>query len=193
MDKAPDNKGLAGRHDIHFPFESEVGRRLTIADICHYAPGMLNKIGKEGKTSWDSFAYALMMGHNVYCHIAAVQRANQLMDIELLNKPRMNWRTYRAKVKDTDYSDEISDWVPRNILYFDSFAEELFACKDKETAFEMIETATTLGFLNGVEGARLRGGVKSIANTLFYEEGEEDKAAYEDEREDEELDKLVAE
>jgi hypothetical protein len=192
MDKAPDNKGLAGRHDIPFPFESDFGRRLTIADICHYAPGMLNKIGKEGKTSWDSFAYALMMGHNVECHIKAVQRANQLMDIELINKPRMNWRTYRAKVKDTDYSDEISDWVPRNILYFDSFVEELFACTDKDAAFEMIETATTLGFLNGVEGARLRGGVKSIANKLFYEEGEEDKASYEDEREDEELDKLVA-
>jgi len=193
MDKAPDNKNLAGRHDIPFPFESEVGRRLTIADICHYAPGMLNKIGKEGKTSWDSFAYSLMMSHNVYCHITAVQRANHLMDIELLNKPRMNWRTYRAKVKDNDFSDEISDWVPRNILYFDSFIEDLFACTDKDTAFEMIETATTLGFLNGVEGARLRGGVKSIANTLFYEEGEEDKSAYEDEREDEELDKLIAE
>ncbi len=193
MDKAPDTKSLAGRHDIPFPFESDFGRRLTIADICHYAPGMLNKIGKEGKTSWDSFAYALMMGHNVECHIKAVQRANQLMDIELQNKPRMNWRTYRAKMKDNDYSDEISDWVPRNILYFDSFVEELFACKDKETAFEMIDTANTLGFLNGVEGARLRGGVKSIADTLFYEEGEEDKSAYIDEREDDELDKLVAE
>jgi hypothetical protein len=193
MDKAPDNKSLSGRHDIPFPFESEVGRRLTIADICHYAPGMLNKIGKEGKTSWDSFAYALMMSHNVYCHIVAVQRANHLMDIELKNKPRMPWRTYRAKVKDNDYSDEISDWVPRNILYFDSFVEELFACKDKTAAFEMIETATTLGFLNGVEGARLRGGVKSTFNQHFYEEGEEEKSAYSDEREDEELDKLKVE
>ena len=192
MDKAPDTKALSGS-DTPFPFESEIGRRLKIGDICWYAPGMLNKIGKEGKTSWDSFAYALMMGHNVYCHIAAVQRANQLMDIELHNKPRMNWRTYRAKVKDNDYSDEISDWVPRNILYFDSFVEELFACKDKQTAFEMIETATTLGFLNGVEGARLRGGVKSTFNQHFYEEGEEEKSAYADEREDEELDKLKAE
>jgi hypothetical protein len=115
------------------------------------------------------------------------------MDIELFNKPRMPWRTYKSKVKGTDFSDEISDWVPRNILYFDSFVSELFECKTKDEAFEMIETATTLGFLNGVEGARLRGGVKSIANTLFYEEGDEDKSAYTDEREDEELDRLVAE
>jgi hypothetical protein len=193
MDKAPDNKNIARRHDIPFPFESEVGRRLSIADICHYAPGMLNKIGKQGKTSWDSFAYALMMSHNVYCHITAVQRANHLMDVELLNKPRMPWRTYRAKIKDNDYSDEISDWVPRNILYFDTFVTELFECKTKEEAFEMIEIATTLGFLNGVEGARLRGGDKSIGNRFFYVEGDENKAAYEDEREDEELDKLKVE
>jgi hypothetical protein len=102
----------------------------------------------------------------------------------------MPWRTYKAKMKDNDFSDEISDWVPRNILYFDSFVEELFACKDKDTAFEMIETATTLGFLNGVEGARLRGGVTSIADNLFFEEGEENKSAYQDERNDGELDKL---
>jgi hypothetical protein len=191
MDKAPDTKALSGS-DCPFPFESEVGRRLTMGDVCYYAPGMLNKIGKEGKTSWDSFAYALMMSHNVYCHITAVQRANQLMDIELKNKPRMSWRTYRAKVKENDFSDEISDWVPRNILYFDTFVEELFACTDKATSFEMIETATTLGFLNGVEGSRLRGGVKSIANTLFYEEGEEDKGVYIDERNDDALDNLQA-
>jgi hypothetical protein len=192
MDKAPDTKALSGS-DCPFPFESEIGRRLKMGDVCYYAPGMLNKIGKEGKTSWDSFAYALMMSHNVYCHITAVQRANHLMDIELKNKPRMSWRTYRAKVKENDFSDEISDWVPRNILYFDTFVEELFACNNKDTAFEMIETATTLGFLNGVEGARLRGGVKSIANTLFFEEGEEDKGVYADERNDDALDSLQVE
>ena len=125
MDKAPDNKALAGS-DIPFPFESEIGRRLTMADICHYAPGMLNKIGKEGKTSWDSFAYALMMGHNVYCHIVAVQRAQQLMDIEIeKTRNKINWRAWK-KVKSGDMSDEYSDWVPRNILYFDRLVEDLF-------------------------------------------------------------------
>jgi hypothetical protein len=191
MDKAPDTKELSQRFEVPFPFESEIGRRLSIGDVCWYKPGMLNKIGKEGKTSWDSFSYSLMMAHNVYCHIVAVQRANNLMDIELKNKSRMPWRSYRAKVKDNDFSDEISDWVPRNILYFDTFVEELFQCKTKDEAFRLIEDATTLGFLNGVEGARLRGGKKSIVDSLFYEEGDEDKAPYEDEREDIELDKLT--
>jgi hypothetical protein len=164
-DKAPDNKALAGS-DIPFPFESEIGRRLTMADICHYAPGMLNKIGKEGKTSWDSFAYALMMGHNVYCHIVAVQRAQQLMDIEIAkNKSKINWGAWK-KVKSADMSDEYSDWVPRNILYFDRFIEDLFNTKTKAEAFEMIERAGP--FLRSLEGARLQGGpAQNTFNSLF--------------------------
>jgi len=151
---------------------------------------MLNKIGKEGKTSWDSFAYALMMGHNVECHIRAVQRANNLADIETARiKP--NWRQWR-KVKDADKSDERSEWVPRNILYFNNFVEELFDLKTKEEAFQLIADAETLGFLQNLEGARLRGGVTNIAHTLFYEESE-DETSWEDDREDETLDNLKVE
>ena len=188
MDKAPDNKMLAKRHDIPFPFESEIGRRLSIADICHYAPGMLNKIGKEGKTSWDSFGYALMMAHNVYCHIVAVQRANTLADIESTSyKP--DWRHWR-KVKEADKSDEFSEWVPRNILYFNTFIEELFACGTKEEAFAMIKEADS--FLKDLEGARLRGGVTNISNSLFVEvdDNGNEQEPWEDDREDGELEKL---
>jgi hypothetical protein len=66
---------------IHPDFEdSPISRNLLIRDICYYKPGDLNKIGKEGRTSWDSFSYALLMGHNVWTHIEAVQRANRLYD-----------------------------------------------------------------------------------------------------------------
>jgi len=155
MDKAPDNKALA-KSNIPFPFESEVGRRLVMGDIAHYAPGMLNKIGKEGKTSWDSFAYALMMGHNVECHIVAVQRAQQLMDIEIAKtRSKINWKHWK-KVKSSDMSDEYSDWVPRNILYFNSFVEDLFNTKTKKEAFAMIDQG--IPFLKALEGSRLQGG-----------------------------------
>ncbi len=151
MDKAPDTKALSGS-DTPFPFESEIGRRLNIGDVCWYAPGMLNKVGKEGKTSWDSFAYALMMGHNVYCHISAVQRANQLVDIECA-KFNINWRMWGVEGKKTkDYSD----WVPNKILYFNNFIEELFSKSTKEDAFELIASAKS--FLESLEGARLQGG-----------------------------------
>jgi hypothetical protein len=40
----------------------------------------VNKNGKWGKTSWDSFSYALLMGHNVWMHLTAVQEANRRFD-----------------------------------------------------------------------------------------------------------------
>ena len=49
--------------------DSPVTKELAAKDICIYGPEILNKIGKEGKTSWDSFSYAIMMGHNVWMHI----------------------------------------------------------------------------------------------------------------------------
>ena len=54
---------------------------VLMKDICIYAPGDLNKIGKEGNTSWDSFSYAIQMGHNVWSHINAVQEANRQYDM----------------------------------------------------------------------------------------------------------------
>ena len=67
-----------GVHDV---FEdSPISARMAIKDVCIYKPGDLNKIGKEGRTSWDSFSYALMMGHNVWHHIRAVQEANRRFD-----------------------------------------------------------------------------------------------------------------
>lgn len=188
MDKAPDNKMLAGRHDIPFPFESDFGRRLTIADICYYDIGVrktdaelgntkfdhlkpehyhvvpkLNKLGKiPNKTSWDSFAYSLMMGHNVECHIRAVQRANQLADIECA-KFDADWRSYGIEGKK---AKDYSDWVPNKVLYFNNFIEELFSKSTKEEAFEMISSAK--GFLESLEGARLQGGpADNEFNNLF--------------------------
>jgi hypothetical protein len=60
---------------------SPVIDQCQIKDICIYAPGDINKNGKEGKTSWDSFSYAIMMGHNVWHHINAVQEANRQYDL----------------------------------------------------------------------------------------------------------------
>jgi hypothetical protein len=82
----------------------------------------LNKLGKiPNKTSWDSFSYALMMGHNVECHIKAVQRAQQLMDIECA-RFTPDWRMKSIEGKK---EIEFSDWVPNKILYFGTFVEEL--------------------------------------------------------------------
>jgi hypothetical protein len=169
MDKAPDTKALSQAFDIPFPFESELGSRLSIGDICWYKPGMLNKINKEGKTSWDSFSYALMMGHNVECHIKAVQRAQQLMDIECA-KHKPDWRQWGVEGKK---EIEFSDWVPRKILYFATFIEELFATKTKDEAFALIENANQ--FLTSLEGARLQGGPVAYGNKGLFDWGDAKK------------------
>jgi len=67
-----------GKHESFL--DSPITNGLQAKDVCIYAPGDLNKIGKEGKTSWDSFSYAILMGHNVWMHINAVQEANRQYD-----------------------------------------------------------------------------------------------------------------
>ena len=59
---------------------SPLSETMKVSDVCCYAPGDVNKIGKEGKTSWDSFSYALLMNHNIYLHIRSVQETNRLID-----------------------------------------------------------------------------------------------------------------
>lgn len=64
--------------------DGPVSDLLKINDVCIYKPGDLNKIGKEGKTSWDSFSYALQMAHNVWAHINAVQLGNEEYDKRII-------------------------------------------------------------------------------------------------------------
>lgn len=71
--------------DGHFTnFEtSPIMDGVKINEICIYGPNDVNKIGKIGRTSWDSFTYAIMMGHNVWMHVNAVQEANRQYDAGL--------------------------------------------------------------------------------------------------------------
>ena len=161
MDKAPDNK-LLKDSKIPFPWESAIGRDLLMGDICHYGPNDMNKIGKIGKTSWDSFAYTLMMGHNVYTHIKAVAKVNQLADIECATY-QPDWRLWR-KLKDNDRSDDYSIWLPRNLLYFNRFIKELFA---SDTPMTMLEEARP--FLDSCANSRWR---KSSHFDKFFTTGE---------------------
>ena len=98
---------------------SPISDMLTMRDICIYRPGDLNKNGKEGKTSWDSFSYALLMGHNVWMHLTAVQEANQRFDRG--EHPAMMRRD------GGDYE------------YFEDIVEAIFAAPDRQTAEDIIE------------------------------------------------------
>ena len=99
--------------------DSPISDLLQMKDICIYRPGDLNKNGKEGKTSWDSFSYALLMGHNVWMHLTAVQEANRRFDAG--EHPAMMRR------QGGDYAK------------FEDIVESIFAAPDRATAESIIE------------------------------------------------------
>lgn len=99
--------------------DSPISQHLLIKDICIYKPGDLNKNGKEGKTSWDSFSYALMMGHNVWMHIESVQRANRKFDSG--ERPAMLWHCKGNHAK------------------FEDIVEAIFAAPDRASSEAIIE------------------------------------------------------
>jgi len=98
--------------------ESPVSLRCEMKDICIYGPGDLNKIKKIGRTSWDSFSYALQMGHNVWSHINAVQEAN---------------RQYDSGVNPKMLVQELSGKTTSDII------DAIFAANDKGRALAIIE------------------------------------------------------
>lgn len=120
--------------------ESPVSKRINMNDVCVYGPGDLNKIGKEGKTSWDSFSYAIQMGHNVWTHIEGVQEANRRYDAgqypKMLIKEDINRITFRDIVN------------------------EVFSTSDKGKALAAIEEYSK--FYMGITGTRGLSGKKSV-------------------------------
>ena len=166
MEKAPDDKKLKGSK-IKFPFPSAIGDRLNMGDICWYGEGDLNKNNKEGKTSWDSFSYTLMMAHNVYNHIRAVQIANDMNDIEKL-KYQPDPKAW-IKIKNADNTDEPSEFVPRNILYFNTLVEQVFT---SEKPMELINSSKPfLADIRGTRWQRATGGGKGKNNFSSLFEG----------------------
>jgi hypothetical protein len=131
--------------------DSPISDLLTMKDICIYKPGDVNKNGKEGKTSWDSFSYALLMGHNVYMHLTAVQEANRRFDAG--EHPAMMRRD------GGDYE------------YFEDIVESIFAAPDRDSAMAIIEKpcyASKNGYWNQIVGTRGFKGKKTVnANTQF--------------------------
>ena len=101
-----------------------------------------------------------MMAHNVYNHITAVQIANDMNDIEQIkHKPDIgHW----AKTKPSDNTGELSEFVPKNILYFNQFVEKVFT---SEKPMELI--SANKSFLADIRGTRWQtstGGGKGTNN-----------------------------
>jgi hypothetical protein len=166
----------------HFD-ESPISQRLQMKDVCYYQPGMLNKIGKEGKTSWDSFSYALLMGHNVWMHLEAVQRANREYDAG--KYPYM----MRHDIPSGDGE------------FFCEIVDRIFSAPDRASALAIINDnkySSENGYLNQIVGTRGFKGKKAVSGrpmfNLLFEEVEPAHGSSEDDIEFDEskLDNLEA-
>ena len=123
--------------------DSPISSMLKMNDVCIYKPGVpkqgvtitehnfqdpamydvlpdFNKNGKWGKTSWDSFSYCMLMGHNVWMHITAVQEANRLFDA---GTARPGMTTYSGPGRER----------------FEDIVDAVFAAPTKEKSFEIID------------------------------------------------------
>lgn len=125
MGRGIDDKGLKDKK-LAMPFQGPIMERLTVGDMCVMGPTDKNKHDKIGKTSWDTTTYALVMAHNVFNHIQAVQEINRLADIEYATLPEINytdwWSNARGK---KSKASNLSKFVPNNILFFNNFVEKL--------------------------------------------------------------------
>jgi hypothetical protein len=125
---------------------------VEVKDICIYGPNDMNKIGKVGKTSWDSFTYAIMMGHNVWLHLNSVQEAN---------------RQYDAGLCPAMLVDEKFERV-----YFKDVVDAIFSTPDRAEAEAIIKEFSK--FWIAIPGTRGATGKKTVnASGKFFELFEE--------------------
>ena len=148
---------------------------LLINDICTYAAGDTNKVGtikvakggvdldKEGNplldadgnttvrgrdsTSWDSFSYAIQMGHNVWSHINAVQEANRQYDAGVIPKMLVDEKFDR--------------------ILFRDLMEEIFSKTTKEESLATIKKYSK--FWMQIPGTRGAIGKKTVNSSTFFD------------------------
>ena len=154
--------------------DSPLTKNIKVNDVCIYAEGDTNKVGgpkikagevdrdkhgnpildddgnevirKRDSTSWDSFSYAIQMGHNVWSHINAVQEANRQYDNGII--PAM-------------LVEEQFDRV-----YFRDVVEAIFATSSRDEAEAIIEEFSK--FWMSIIGTRGATGKKTVnANTSY--------------------------
>ena len=148
--------------------------QCEVKDVCIYKPGDLNKIGKEGRTSWDSFSYAIQMGHNVWMHINAVQEANRQYDTGSV--PAM---LVQEKF---------------NRIYFRDVVDQIFAAKTRQESEDII--ASYDKFWQSIIGTRGATGKKTVnaatqfANLFDVVEDDAVQSEYDDEFNEDAISKL---
>jgi len=126
---------------------SPIMENVPIKDICIYGPTDKNKLGNIGKTSWDSFSYTIMMGHNVWMHINSVQEANRQYDQGLCPAMLVQEKFDRKFFKDV--------------------VDEIFSTSSRDTANKLVDKYSK--FWIEIPGTRGNTGKRTVnADTNFF-------------------------
>jgi hypothetical protein len=122
---------------------SPIMERTQMRDICHYASGDLNKIGKEGRTSWDSFSYAILMAHNIWCHIEAVQEGNRLMDqgvVPFMLREHNNPKECKPETGVKLHNSAISlNYSAYHDTFFRDLVDAIFSANSRDKALKLLD------------------------------------------------------
>lgn len=122
-----------------FPFSSVPAKFLTVGDICCRDPKVAGT-----KTTWDSFSYALLMWHNLYRQISAIQNALRIYDMP---------------------SNSVRDLIPANLLEFKDLCKDIFI---SEKPFDIINKhKNLLTKLSGVSNSGGKSLLSSESSSLF--------------------------
>jgi len=147
--------------DRPFPFTSAPGRFMTVGDICTRDPAI-----SKTKTTWDSFSYVLLMWHNLYRQIDAVQEALRIYDMP---------------------TEPIRPFIPPDVLEFKEICSEIFT---SENAIDTINKNKTL--LQSVSGVKVKQQDAVFSELFGYSEEDGgmmiDEGDYEDPSEGRETD-----
>ena len=148
---------------------------MLVNDVCTYKKGDRNKIGvpkvsageveldkndnpvldasgnqivrKKDSTSWDSFSYAIQMGHNVWSHVNAVQEANRQYDAGVIPNMLVQEKFDRITFRDV--------------------VEEIFSKTTKEESLAVIDEYSK--FWMAIPGTRGAIGKKTVNSSTFFD------------------------
>lgn len=146
MDFCFDNKDLQGSK-IPFPFNSPLGKKITVGDICVRGHDYRKSNGEPAKSSWDTFSYMFIMNHNCYMHTKGIIEANRIYQL-----PRKN----------------AANWIPANLLDFRELCEEIFT---SEKPFDVItQNHKLLNNLSGVKAEKSKLSAIDSTGLLTFED-----------------------
>jgi hypothetical protein len=128
MGRGVDKKHLKGSK-LAAPFQGPIMERLNMGDLCVKGEGDLNRNKKVSKSSWDTTTYALIMAHNVYNHIHAVQEVNRLADLDYATRKKVDHKDWFIQ-RDRKKMSNMSPFIPNTIIWFNDYVEKLLDPKN---------------------------------------------------------------